>query len=259
MYSITKWSRIATTNTAAAEEEKVPLLSLCLVGQTKMFRHESAVRDEKVDHRIFSQCVSPSSLCWASTHPPSFSAVVCPTNNILPWKLQYNMLFTVSVLLNVEHTKEKSGTYAPQGSSNACSKNVLSYLFFDFENNHRYEPVERFTTPHPVKQQTLEVSGLSDGCKGRDWGNGRGARTYCVNPLQPKCSGSVHDTAAGVWLPYRRASAFLSCLCSRGESCSIHGLDSQKTSSNLSINTPSFLCPRPRLTSDVSRLSARAS
>ncbi|TKS83232.1 hypothetical protein D9C73_017342 [Collichthys lucidus] len=153
---ITKSSRIATTNTAA--EEEVPLLSLCLVGQMKMFRHESAVRDEKVDHRNFSQCASPSSSIFFR----------CPTNNILPWKLQYNMLFTVSVLLNVEHTKEKSGTDAPQGSSKACSKNVLSYLFFDFENNHRYEPVERFTTPHPVKQQTLEVSGLSDGCKGRD-------------------------------------------------------------------------------------------
>lgn len=37
------------------------------------------------------------------------------------------------------------------------------------------------------------------------------------------------------------------------ESCSI------QTCSNLSINTPSFLCPRPKLTSDLSRLSAKAS
>lgn len=43
------------------------------------------------------------------------------------------------------------------------------------------------------------------------------------------------------------------------ESCSIHGLDGQKACSNLSVNAPSFLCPRPELTSGLSRLSARAS
>lgn len=51
-----------------------------------------------------------------------------------------------------------------------------------------------------------------------------------------------------------RASALLSCSCR-----SIHAQDSQKTCGNLSINTPSFLCPGPELTSDMSRLSARAS
>lgn len=37
------------------------------------------------------------------------------------------------------------------------------------------------------------------------------------------------------------ASMFLSCLCRGTESRSIHGLDGQKTCSNLSANAPSFL------------------
>lgn len=75
-----------------------------------------------------------------------------------------------------------------------------------------------------------------------------------MNLFQLKSSGSVRDTAAGVWLPYR-VSLSASQLLLR----SIHAQDSQKTCGNLSINTPSFLCPRPELTSDMSRLSARAS
>lgn len=44
---------------------------------------------------------------------------------------------------------------------------------FDIENNkYLCEPMEKFTTAHPVKRQTREVSGLYHGCKGEIEVNG---------------------------------------------------------------------------------------
>lgn len=109
--------------------------------------------------------------------------------------------------------------------------------------------MEKFTTAHPVKRQTREVSGLYDGCKGEIEVNGWGERACWVNLFYPKCSGSVHDTAAGVWLPYR-LGLNISQLPLQGE---------RAAPFRPAVTWASFLRPRLNLTSDLSHLSARAS
>ncbi len=109
--------------------------------------------------------------------------------------------------------------------------------------------MEKLTTPHPVKQQTLEVSGLLDGCQGQIEVNGWGVRACWVNLNAAEVS-MTQRLVCGYHTDW--ASTFLSCLCRDRESCSI------QPHSNSSISAP-FLCPRPKLTSDLSRLSARAS